>query len=535
MRKNGILSNCVGFIFNLYLIFLYFNQNIIPDELLKGKIEFIKGNATLLLPHQKVSTIAKLNDAIIEDTSILTQDKTYMRIAFEDGSKMSIGPSSKVVISKMKKNETKVWAFLKGNIRTHMQTKSTKSPSGDYKYMVKTKTAALGVRGTTFMSIYNPINEQSSIVTIEGEVDLGDPKSEKIVRVPQGSFAGINSSKKEPEQAQKINPKQFSMLAHKDPGGLTYDLGGITKEQPTSAVLETSGMVDFATGLLVKPEFGSVSEVDGSYIPPKGLRVDPLKGLSIDEQKFTKLSRTEQLALVGIVDDKKALNKVKIKKKKIKRKYEMRVQYGAFENIMSFTLLQPRRHKTLMHHLLKISILTKRANEKNAMQIDISRSNMNFSKESFSKVEQSSHDLYGLNISYIFNYNYGLRIAVGGGMDQKFRPYYDPMTYDATSNSLYMKRISRFGLQLMGQYTSTFDPIYGVVGRMKLQYRFSPSASSDFSNNVVKGIELGPWYKLDRFLYLHCLFNGLWDSSQYKGHDLTDTQYGIGLELLVEF
>lgn len=157
-------------IFNLFLIFSTFCltnawANLSPiAEVIK-----MRGEATELSPGSKLARNVQLGDKFIEDTSILTGPKSFLKIKFIDGSEINIGPESKIIISEMKQNSVGIISLLKGRIRTEVQKDA--SPNGN-KFFIKTRTAALGVRGTDFQTIYNPDNKMTSLLTYKGEVAL---------------------------------------------------------------------------------------------------------------------------------------------------------------------------------------------------------------------------------------------------------------------------------------------------------------------------------------------------------------------------
>ena len=78
----------------------------------------LKGKVTILLPHQKEAINATMGLKIPEDSSIVTYDKSFISIVYEDKSMANIGSNSKVVITSiLKKDVPSVLALLKGSIR----------------------------------------------------------------------------------------------------------------------------------------------------------------------------------------------------------------------------------------------------------------------------------------------------------------------------------------------------------------------------------------------------------------------------------
>lgn len=144
----------------------------------------LRGEATQLSPGAHMARAVALGDKFIEDTSIVTGPKSFLKIKFIDKSEMNVGPESKIVIAEMKTDSVGVISLLKGRIRT--EVKKDANSTGN-KFFIKTRTAAMGVRGTDFQTIYNPDNKMTSLLTYRGEVAMAhvDEKTyEKLEEAP---------------------------------------------------------------------------------------------------------------------------------------------------------------------------------------------------------------------------------------------------------------------------------------------------------------------------------------------------------------
>ncbi len=130
----------------------------------------VRGEATQLSPGARSARIIEIGDKFLEDTSILTGPKSFIKIKFKDNTEINLGPESKIVISEMKSSSPGVISLLKGKIRTEVEkNKSVDLPN---KFFIKTRTAAMGVRGTEFQTIYKPENRVTSLLTYKGEVAM---------------------------------------------------------------------------------------------------------------------------------------------------------------------------------------------------------------------------------------------------------------------------------------------------------------------------------------------------------------------------
>lgn len=143
-----------------------------PGQGLIAEVVKMRGEITQLSPGSKTARKVVMGDKFLEDTSIVTGPKSFIKIKFIDQSELNVGPESKIVITEMKKESAGIISLLKGRIRTEVQKENLKDQKNQNKFFIKTRTAAMGVRGTDFQTIYNPDNKITSLLTYEGEVAM---------------------------------------------------------------------------------------------------------------------------------------------------------------------------------------------------------------------------------------------------------------------------------------------------------------------------------------------------------------------------
>jgi hypothetical protein len=166
-----------------------------------------------------------------EGTALESKSKSFVKLLFIDKSQMSLGPESKMKITAFPKNKAGILTLMKGQLRS----KVTKDYMGiknknKSKLFIKTKTAAMGVRGTHFQVNYNPINQVTSLVTFEGAVamaQLNDAikkvmanqvalekmvSSDQAVIVKRGQYSGANPKQFRVTSPVKINPAQLKVM-----------------------------------------------------------------------------------------------------------------------------------------------------------------------------------------------------------------------------------------------------------------------------------------------------------------------------------
>ncbi|MBC7712223.1 MAG: FecR domain-containing protein, partial [Rhizobacter sp.] len=298
------------------------------------KIEALRGEVKL----EKTGDILKVNDELRKDDIVTTSDKSFVKIIYANGGKISLGPNSSIKLINAEKGQLSSLALLKGQLRATFDKKE----NNNYKFMIKTRTAALGIRGTDFHVIYNPDNNVSTVLTYEGKVEFaentsGESMTEKDfekrqkVKIPPGYISGVFYNADKASPPIKISPLQFSLLEAnqdlKEGSGQkivrpkeSKSLAGVNDNDlskkdenmvPTpknilgdeyfedkvrgNITIKSGGYLDLKTGIYIYPpedseydaandlyyppvEFGGIDEESGEYVAPPGLILHPLKG-----------------------------------------------------------------------------------------------------------------------------------------------------------------------------------------------------------------------------------------------------------------
>ncbi len=190
---------------------LFFLVNQAYSSQVIGKIIIIKGNATQLRPGEKDARRVKRGDEILKDTSIVTSEKSFVKVKLSDNSIMTIGPSSKVVLDTVAGSKASFVSLLKGKLRS--KVKKQKNPVKNKLYL-QTRTAAMGVRGTEFQTHYNPENKVTNLLTFEGEVAMVKLSKQKKKAIFKGSK---NINKDTQLKLKEVEIKQLdSILSSND-------------------------------------------------------------------------------------------------------------------------------------------------------------------------------------------------------------------------------------------------------------------------------------------------------------------------------
>lgn len=333
----------------LGLFLLIVSSSVLADF---AKVKFVRGEVTALKPGEKKAVKLKRNDVLPEGTSVVTRPKSIIKINLSDGSVVSLGPKSKLVLHTMnKKKKTNVMGVLKGVIRAEVRKEQVKDP----KMIIKTRSAVMGVRGTTFKSVYNPATKNTSLVTIEGEVAMAkveeakpseviakkkeiikkaqetgdiekikeaekqveqmvkevatkkpDPvelkealNSKEVVSVTKGQFAGVVENLEKPTIPVKVAPKQLVALAKKDELAdkvIEKSEDEIIREVYTEEEIskdEADKRVNLEKGELAPRAGGLIDFKTGLYVPPAA-------NAKFDEEKHVFVAAEED---VGKVDE----------------------------------------------------------------------------------------------------------------------------------------------------------------------------------------------------------------------------------------
>lgn len=296
-----------------------------------GKIVKLKGKVTALFPGELEARIVKRGTRVKEDTSLLSNKGSFAVIKLNDGSKLILGPNSKLVVTFPKNTGTGIVTLLKGKVRS----KVPKDKKAAINQVIQTSTAALGVRGTEFQATFNPESRMTSLVTYQGQVAMvkKDKKAEKklnkltkrkrskkrrkkkvkndldtlfkrdAVVVEPGSYSAVSENLNKATEPVNLNPKQFSLLKVND----TFVKKNISdteikKEEAKIKKLyakrakkqkkKADATFDLKSGKYKPRDGGYVDLETGIYIPPSSdSKFDKKLNMYIDKDAEAKISK----------------------------------------------------------------------------------------------------------------------------------------------------------------------------------------------------------------------------------------------------
>ena len=190
-----------------------------------------------------------------EGAQVHTEKGSFTKLMFIDRSSINVGPDSTMKIESFPKDKAGIISLVKGKIRSkvtknYMDNKETDKS----KLFIKTKTAAMGVRGTDFQVSFNEVNEATSLVTFEGAVAMGQINGElsqfdqnklesivsndQAVIVRRGQFSGASPRGERVTEPTKISPVQLETLEKNEVPGISS--AGTNQANPSSEVSQVT-------------------------------------------------------------------------------------------------------------------------------------------------------------------------------------------------------------------------------------------------------------------------------------------------------
>lgn len=303
-----------------FFIFCLFSQIVFAAPQV-AKVLILKGSAKMLDPDTGKSTALSRGMWVKEGSKLSTSPKSFVKLLFKDKSSINLGPKSEMEISKFPQKEAGVLTLIKGQIRSKVQKDLLEENKDKSKMFIKTKTAAMGVRGTDFEVMFNEKTQNTAVVTYEGEVVMAQlpptlennfvsqesleqaVSGDQAVSVREGQFAG-SSKVGRPNQPIKINPAQFNTLKENEgivdtgekkkerknfqspipPGvstkqfvnqqeGLVESLGQVVGAEAVQEVVANVDTQIQEVNFNAPPPEGFKSD-DGSFAPPSGGLID---------------------------------------------------------------------------------------------------------------------------------------------------------------------------------------------------------------------------------------------------------------------
>jgi hypothetical protein len=214
-----------------------------------AKVIIMRGQVKAKLNNGSIIDV-KNDQSLPEGATLQTADKSFVKLLFIDKSQMNLGPNSQMIINAFPKKEAGIITLVKGQIRSQVTKDYMEmDDKNKSKLYIKTKTAAMGIRGTDFQVNYNPENQNTALITFEGKVAMANigknaseekfdqsrlerfVSGEKAVLVTQGQISAVNLNVSEQAMIPtKLGTKQIAALEANETGLKPATTEGIEKQ-----------------------------------------------------------------------------------------------------------------------------------------------------------------------------------------------------------------------------------------------------------------------------------------------------------------
>lgn len=193
------MIKCMKYVF-IFLLMLVSQSKIYAEEL-HGIFMVVKGNVEV--ESKKTGKFkAKVSSKVYAGDTISTDAEGRGKIVMSDRNVLNISPSTKFTINKYENDPTTGVRNVdidlsQGKLRSNVEQKYDGEKS---QYLIKTPTAVAGVRGTQFLTSFDPATRKTEIVTFKGAVALSLPgSSAPPVMVRKGETSSISQGQSVPE------------------------------------------------------------------------------------------------------------------------------------------------------------------------------------------------------------------------------------------------------------------------------------------------------------------------------------------------
>ncbi len=165
------------------------------------------------------------NGNVFEGDVLRTGSNAKAKILFKDGTELHLQEKTSIKVDEYVRGEPSLISVFVGSLRA----KISKSINGDLKAVIRTKSTAMGVRGTDFQVMVPPGGGSSSLLTYEGKVEMAKLSSgevgrnlsqtfrenqfaAKTVMVNPGEVALVTKDQSLPSMPVRLSPLQFEIL-----------------------------------------------------------------------------------------------------------------------------------------------------------------------------------------------------------------------------------------------------------------------------------------------------------------------------------
>jgi hypothetical protein len=155
---------------------------------------------------------ARKGDSLQDWDVIQTSRQAAVRIRYPDGSLVVVGRDTKFTVQPDQEG-TRFNQLDWGQVRAQVEKESGRDPKAPPRFLIRTKAATMGVRGTDFVAGYDAMTGQAELHTIEGSVMIGEKEADvmswKGMPVTAGHEINVGAGGNGAWAASDFSPEQY--------------------------------------------------------------------------------------------------------------------------------------------------------------------------------------------------------------------------------------------------------------------------------------------------------------------------------------
>ena len=197
------------------LIFLlFFCHMAFSDDVNKisGKFVIVKGLVSVLHLNNQTEK-AKVGTSVSAGDTVIAESDSRAKIVMIDRNVINVFSDSKVKIEKYDHKDPKNvdLSLIEGRIRANVEQSYSKK---DSHFIIKTKSAQAGVRGTEFLVSYDRLTRVTEVITFRGAVNFGNITSldKDRVSVKRGQVSRLSADDVRPEIPKNLPKNELNQI-----------------------------------------------------------------------------------------------------------------------------------------------------------------------------------------------------------------------------------------------------------------------------------------------------------------------------------
>lgn len=194
-------------------LFLFASHTKTFAEELHGIFMVVKGDVEV--ESKKTGKFkAKVSAKVYAGDTINCGPDGRAKIVMSDRNVLNVSPDTKIAINKYE-NDSQSGVknvdieLSKGKLRSNVEQKYDGEKS---QFLIKTPTAVAGVRGTQFLTSFDPVSMKTQIVTFKGSVAFALKGSDQQVFVKKGESSSASQGQAAPEPPKPVKKDELEQM-----------------------------------------------------------------------------------------------------------------------------------------------------------------------------------------------------------------------------------------------------------------------------------------------------------------------------------